>query len=51
MKSKKILNGSRKPEVKSEPSTTIAELYQIGGMHLTPVHATSGVLGLVHAHA
>ena len=22
-----------------------------GGMHLTPVHATSGVLGLVHAHA
>ena len=25
--------------------------YVYGGMHLTPVHATSGVLGLVHAHA
>ena len=26
-------------------------VYTFGGMHLTPVHATSGVLGLVHAHA
>ena len=29
----------------------ILVLYDFGGMHLTPVHATSGVLGLVHAHA
>ena len=37
--------------IKKVPALKMVEEKNNGGMHLTPVHATSGVLGLVHAHA